>query len=156
ARLTSGNVLQHAAECRRETLTRDPPLRRHPGPDIPWPLNLQAEGRHARNREPRNSQVRSAPTEVSRRQCWFVFRQVESLGQPLRARLLYSRLHVARVPNSNIPIDDHRPQGTPAFLPERYRPGFQCELLNPKMSRAIVTEVSSLPASLPSKFLFSR
>ena len=38
------------------------------------------------------------------------------LGATASVRLLYSRLHVARVPNSNIPIDDHRPPGT-AFLP---------------------------------------
>src|SRR5215475_456456 len=97
--LTFGSALQHAKACRSETLTKDPRLRRHPGPGIPCRLLPETEARQSRNRGPNISQARSALNEVLGRQLWPVVRLREKLGQHLRARLLHSRPHAVQGPN---------------------------------------------------------
>src|SRR6185436_19200087 len=83
-------------------------MRRHPRPYIPARLHREARS-HQRSRELDNSRGRSVPTEALRRKPSLALRQTENLPVWIRARLRYSRLHAAPAPNSNTPIDDHRP-----------------------------------------------
>src|SRR5215467_8007728 len=97
--LTSGSALQPARGCRSEVLIGDPPLKLHRGQDSLYWLDLSAELRLVRNKEPHNSQGHSALNDVSGRQHWCVSHQRKWAELSLLTRLPGSPAHEGQGPN---------------------------------------------------------